>query len=162
MEQLKTSLKQEEAIKKRDKVKENTAKKNKDLEVAQYVFFTDDEIENMDKRMLTAALISCGINPYKPKDSTKTTSTKTVNLSIEEMKEELYARQRAQKTNLSRKVKHKEQCRVCSGSGLRQCPLCINKGQKYGRYIVDLSCSVCGGHQFVICPACRGKNLISK
>ena len=46
-------------------------------------------------------------------------------------------------------------CRVCGGSGLRKCPLCANKGKKYGRYIVDLSCSVCGGHQYVICPACK-------
>ena len=170
LEQLKEDLKQ----KKRDQAVNKSKKFKKDAGAAaeddgggagqgnyQYVFFNDDEIENMDKRMLTAALVTCGINPYKPKDSTKETTTKTKNLTTEEMKEMLYERQRVMKTNLSRKVKRQEECRVCCGTGIRQCPLCINKGQKYGRYIVDLSCSVCGGHQFVICPACRGKNLIS-
>lgn len=102
-------------------------------------YFEAGEIESMDKRMLTAALMSHGVSVYN----------KGRDRDIEEMRGELLSLMG------DRKALAKKGCRVCSGSGLVRCPLCVNKGKKYGRYQVDLSCSVCGGHQYVICPACN-------
>ena len=105
------------------------------------LFFELAEVENMDKRMLTAALMSNGV--------------KVGDRNLEEMRTELIKLMEERKRGEEGRGKKAASCRVCGGSGLVQCPLCVNKGKKYGRYVVDLSCSVCGGHQYVICPACK-------
>ena len=94
LDQLKDSLKE-----KVDKEKSSSSEKSKsdDESKGQDFFFTDTEINNMDKRMLTAALISSGLGVYR-----KDKEGKSKDLSVEEMREKLFETQKAEKTNMSR------------------------------------------------------------
>mmetsp|Transcript_5070 Transcript_5070/g.9014 ORF Transcript_5070/g.9014 Transcript_5070/m.9014 type:complete len:452 (-) Transcript_5070:407-1762(-) len=94
LDQLKDSLKE-----KVDKEKSSSSEKSKsdDESKGQDLFFTDTEINNMDKRMLTAALISSGLGVYR-----KDKEGKSKDLSVEEMREKLFETQKAEKTNMSR------------------------------------------------------------
>ena len=142
-----------------------TVKKNK----RRPFLFSETEIKIMDARMLTAALLTVGLNVY-----TKGDDGKSRNLTTEEMRDALILKQEAMKQEQEQALKSSgkgrrgrpprnpsaaapQACRVCDGSGIRKCNLCASRGSKYGRYVVDLSCPLCGGHSYVICPACQGQ-----